>query len=255
MRKITIFPGETLEKTFKRGFRKERHNVCASHTDAFQEGLVPLKVVPSHSSCMVKKKVWCWPRILFRQCVAEELPFADCSVDLVTAMSAFHWFDRARFLQEAHRVLKPRGCLALLNYTIDMELSFPYCSLQELNQICKEVLPEFITTSTLFWTFCQKMQKFLLDLQSRFIVILIRSAESHWAKRERKSEKLQLFIKSIEYEAGICRRPATNIMLFPEDVPESIGNILDIPNFDFQNFGTRRASRFPQNTQKSPFSN
>ncbi|XP_078795594.1 uncharacterized protein LOC144988692 isoform X2 [Oryzias latipes] len=45
---------------------------------------------------------------------------------------------RARFLQEAHRVLKPRGCLALLNYTIDMELSFPYCSLQELNQICKE---------------------------------------------------------------------------------------------------------------------
>ncbi|KAF6734281.1 putative methyltransferase [Oryzias melastigma] len=78
------------------------------------------------------------PNVTYRQCVAEELPFADCSVDLVTAMSAFHWFDRARFLQEAHRVLKPRGCLALLNYTIDMELSFPNCSRQELNQICKE---------------------------------------------------------------------------------------------------------------------
>ncbi|XP_028249883.1 putative methyltransferase DDB_G0268948 [Parambassis ranga] len=76
--------------------------------------------------------------ITYRQCVAEELPFTDSSVDLVTAMSAFHWFDRPRFLQEAHRVLKPHGCLALLNYTVDMELSYPGCCLQTLNQVCKE---------------------------------------------------------------------------------------------------------------------
>ncbi|XP_023123989.2 uncharacterized protein YafE [Amphiprion ocellaris] len=78
------------------------------------------------------------PNITYRQCVAEELPFADSSVDLVTAMSAFHWFDRPRFLREAHRVLKPRGCLALLNYTVDMELSYPDCCSHTLNQICKE---------------------------------------------------------------------------------------------------------------------
>ncbi|XP_047456150.1 putative methyltransferase DDB_G0268948 [Mugil cephalus] len=78
------------------------------------------------------------PNITYKQCVAEELPFADSSVDLVTAMSAFHWFDRPRFLQEAHRVLKPRGCLALLNYTVDMELSYPDCCSHTLNQICKE---------------------------------------------------------------------------------------------------------------------
>ncbi|KAM9347300.1 putative methyltransferase [Symphorus nematophorus] len=78
------------------------------------------------------------PNITYRQCVAEELPFADVSVDLMTAMSAFHWFDRLRFLQEAHRVLKPRGCLALLNYTIDMELSYPDCCSHTLNQVCKE---------------------------------------------------------------------------------------------------------------------
>ncbi|TMS06512.1 Putative methyltransferase [Larimichthys crocea] len=76
--------------------------------------------------------------ITYRQCVAEELPFSDSSVDLMTAMSAFHWFDRPRFLQEAHRVLKPRGCLALLNYTIDMELSYPDCCSHSLNEICKE---------------------------------------------------------------------------------------------------------------------
>ncbi|KAM7380796.1 hypothetical protein PAMP_004069 [Pampus punctatissimus] len=78
------------------------------------------------------------PNITYQQCVAEELPFADSSVDLMTAMSAFHWFDRPRFLKEAHRVLKPRGCLALLNYTIDMELSYSNCCSQTLNQVCKE---------------------------------------------------------------------------------------------------------------------
>ncbi|XP_061580528.1 putative methyltransferase DDB_G0268948 [Cololabis saira] len=78
------------------------------------------------------------PNITYRQCGAEDLPLADSSVDLVTAMSAFHWFDRPRFLLEAHRVLKPRGCLALLNYSLDMELSYPDCCSQKLNQVCKE---------------------------------------------------------------------------------------------------------------------
>lgn len=78
------------------------------------------------------------PNVTYKRCVAEDLPLADGSVDLLTAMSAFHWFDRARFLQEAHRVLKPRGCLALINYTIDMELSYPDCCSDTLNQICKE---------------------------------------------------------------------------------------------------------------------
>ncbi|XP_038161021.1 putative methyltransferase DDB_G0268948 [Cyprinodon tularosa] len=78
------------------------------------------------------------PNITYRQCAAEELPFADSSVDLVTAMSAFHWFDRPRFLSEAHRVLKPQGCLALLNYTIEMELSYQDCCKHTLNQVCKE---------------------------------------------------------------------------------------------------------------------
>lgn len=80
--------------------------------------------------------------------MAEELPFADSSADLVTAMSAFHWFDRPRFLQEAHRVLKPQGCLALLNYTINMELSYPGCCKDTVNQVCEEVKTENLTKST-----------------------------------------------------------------------------------------------------------
>ncbi|XP_063079879.1 putative methyltransferase DDB_G0268948 isoform X1 [Engraulis encrasicolus] len=77
--------------------------------------------------------------ITYRESPAEQLPLEDASVDLVTAMSAFHWFDHAHFLQEADRVLKPRGCLALLNYTLDMELSYPDADADTLNAICKEL--------------------------------------------------------------------------------------------------------------------
>lgn len=77
-----------------------------------------------------------------RQSTAEELPVAVGEVDLVTAMTAAHWFDRQKFLVEADRVLRPGGCLALLSYTLDMELEYGDVT-QTLNDICKEVRPHF----------------------------------------------------------------------------------------------------------------
>ncbi|KAG7271083.1 hypothetical protein CRUP_026015 [Coryphaenoides rupestris] len=43
------------------------------------------------------------PNITYQLSKAEQLLSAPGSVDLVAVMSAFHWFDRPRFLQEAHR--------------------------------------------------------------------------------------------------------------------------------------------------------
>nr|XP_046189455.1 putative methyltransferase DDB_G0268948 isoform X1 [Oncorhynchus gorbuscha] len=84
------------------------------------------------------------PNIFYRQCPAEELPFADGEVDLVTSMTAAHWFHRPRFLQEADRLLKPRGCLALVSYTLDMDLEYGQHS-HTLTDIChqfyKNLLP------------------------------------------------------------------------------------------------------------------
>uniref|UniRef100_A0AAQ5YML2 Si:ch211-93g23.2 n=1 Tax=Amphiprion ocellaris TaxID=80972 RepID=A0AAQ5YML2_AMPOC len=77
------------------------------------------------------------PNVSYRQCPAEELPFASGEVDLVTAMTAAHWFDRPRFLQEADRVLRPGGCMALLSYTLDMELEYRDIS-KALTDVCKE---------------------------------------------------------------------------------------------------------------------
>ncbi|XP_049919622.1 putative methyltransferase DDB_G0268948 [Epinephelus moara] len=75
--------------------------------------------------------------VSYRECQAEELPFASGEVDLLTAMTSAHWFNRERFLLEADRVLRPGGCLALLSYTKEVELEYGNIS-NTLNDICDE---------------------------------------------------------------------------------------------------------------------
>ncbi|CAK8687153.1 unnamed protein product [Clavelina lepadiformis] len=48
---------------------------------------------------------------------AENLPFDDNSVDLVTCGASVHWFDLKAFFGEVSRILKPKGCLALFSYS------------------------------------------------------------------------------------------------------------------------------------------
>ncbi|XP_053296607.1 uncharacterized protein LOC128456450 [Pleuronectes platessa] len=77
--------------------------------------------------------------IEYRKGRAEELPFSDGSVDLLTASAAAHWFDHSRFLAEANRVLKPRGCIALLSYTNqNNSLSYQNCG-EQRNSLYEEV--------------------------------------------------------------------------------------------------------------------
>lgn len=45
---------------------------------------------------------------------AESIPLTDGAADAVLVGEAFHWFDGDRALPEVHRVLRPRGGLALL---------------------------------------------------------------------------------------------------------------------------------------------
>lgn len=47
---------------------------------------------------------------------AEALPLADDSFDVVTAGQCWHWFDRTRAADEARRVLRPGGQLALCHF-------------------------------------------------------------------------------------------------------------------------------------------
>ncbi|MCB9153636.1 MAG: class I SAM-dependent methyltransferase [Caldilineae bacterium] len=50
-------------------------------------------------------------RVSYHTGRAEAVPFPDRTFDLVTVGLAFHWFDQADFLREAHRVLQT-GCVA-----------------------------------------------------------------------------------------------------------------------------------------------
>ena len=45
---------------------------------------------------------------------AEEIPLLDDSVDAITAGQAFHWFRHDEAIPELHRVLRPRGGVALV---------------------------------------------------------------------------------------------------------------------------------------------
>jgi ubiquinone/menaquinone biosynthesis C-methylase UbiE len=52
------------------------------------------------------------PNVTYQQGDAHSIPLQGCSVDLVTAASALHWFDLPAFYREVRRVLKPHGCMA-----------------------------------------------------------------------------------------------------------------------------------------------
>jgi len=45
---------------------------------------------------------------------AENINLPDCSIDLLTAAQAFHWFDTGKALNEFYRVLKPNGIIVLV---------------------------------------------------------------------------------------------------------------------------------------------
>lgn len=53
------------------------------------------------------------PFIRFEHGAGERIPFETQIADLLTVSQAFHWLERAAFLREAHRVLKPGGVLAI----------------------------------------------------------------------------------------------------------------------------------------------
>ena len=61
------------------------------------------------------------PRVTYEKRPAEASGLGAGTVDVVTAATAFHWFDRTAFLGEAVRVLRPNGVLALWAYDAVMD--------------------------------------------------------------------------------------------------------------------------------------
>lgn len=55
-------------------------------------------------------------RVAYQVAPAEHSPLGDATADLVTVGQALHWFNVERFYEEAERVLKPGGVLAVWTY-------------------------------------------------------------------------------------------------------------------------------------------
>lgn len=67
---------------------------------------------------------------------AEEIPLSDDSIDAIAVGQAFHWFRHGEALPEMHRVLRPRGAVALLWNARDPDSAL----VQEVNDVLEEVL-------------------------------------------------------------------------------------------------------------------
>lgn len=74
---------------------------------------ITTKVVGADSSSEMLARAPLVEGIEYVEAPAEDLPFSDATFDLATVSSAFHWFDRARFLAEVRRVLRPAGWLVI----------------------------------------------------------------------------------------------------------------------------------------------
>lgn len=56
------------------------------------------------------------PKLHYRVATAEQSSLSENSQDLITVAQAAHWFDLPRFYDEAARVLKPSGVIAIWAY-------------------------------------------------------------------------------------------------------------------------------------------
>ncbi|HVR40762.1 MAG TPA: class I SAM-dependent methyltransferase [Thermoanaerobaculia bacterium] len=74
------------------------------------------------------------PRVQAR---AEVLPFRDASIDLVAAFNSFHWFQTDAFFDEARRVLRRDGRLALVWNDWDRSDAFT----REFEQLMRSCAP------------------------------------------------------------------------------------------------------------------
>jgi SAM-dependent methyltransferase len=59
------------------------------------------------------------PRVVSVNATAEHTTLANASIDIVTACTAWHWFDHGIVVDEVRRILRPRGRLAILEINFD----------------------------------------------------------------------------------------------------------------------------------------
>jgi len=81
-------------------------------------------VLASDASAEQLRQAKAHPRVHYLRHRAEQLPVRAGVVDAIAVAQAAHWFDLDSFYEEARRVLRPRGVVALWTYS-GIELGAP----------------------------------------------------------------------------------------------------------------------------------
>jgi SAM-dependent methyltransferase len=91
---------------------------CGTGSGQAALGLAPLfeRVVATDASAAQIASARPHPRVQYRVAPAETSGLQSAAVDLVTVAQALHWFDRSAFSNEARRVLRPGGVIAVWSY-------------------------------------------------------------------------------------------------------------------------------------------
>jgi len=76
------------------------------------------RVVATDASAAQIENAETQPRIEYRVAPAEHSGLPDRSADLITVAQAAHWLDLDRFYDEARRVARARGVLAMISYGV-----------------------------------------------------------------------------------------------------------------------------------------
>jgi SAM-dependent methyltransferase len=93
---------------------------CGTGNGQAALGLAPYfeRVIATDPSADQLRNAAPHPKVTYKQVPAEDSGLPSSSVDLVTVAQALHWFDLPRFFEEAGRVLKPGGVIAVWAYTL-----------------------------------------------------------------------------------------------------------------------------------------
>jgi SAM-dependent methyltransferase len=76
------------------------------------------RVVATDASAAQIQNAEAHPRVEYRTAPAERSGLRDASADLITVAQAAHWLDLDRFYDEARRVARPGGALAMISYGV-----------------------------------------------------------------------------------------------------------------------------------------
>ncbi|XP_023221729.1 putative methyltransferase DDB_G0268948 [Centruroides sculpturatus] len=148
-------------------------------------------------------------------CPSEKIPFPDNSVQMISVVTALHWFDIEEFFKEAKRLLIRNGVLAVQNYhtvrvkfDTDEKTSLGNAILKELmydklhEYMSKNVINSVNEFSSINFPFCDVVRhtgiKDSIEVTVDYVIGFFFSFSRYQTFKERQPEKAESVLKQLQ---------------------------------------------------------